>query len=182
MKSNDLKKRLQEVSDGIESAAIFDGRGRGVDVYVCDKCGAKFYTRYKDKGVTPFVIKCRACEKSHAVHKDTISEHMAGIIGVEVHNWIRPTFEQLQKLSEGEINHVLDGGLILEGLETQSEKQHEFIDDFITVGELRKMLEPFDDGVLITVTRGNAHPNHRITHIEDSVDCGFWELRIEEGH
>lgn len=55
----------------------------------------------------------------------------------------------------------------------------DFIKDFITVGELRKMLEPFCDDDLITVTKGNTHPNHRISHIEDSTNCGFWELRID---
>ena len=57
-------------------------------------------------------------------------------------------------------------------------EKNEFIDDFITVGELRKMLEPFDDDDLITVTKGNVCPNHRISHIEDSTASGFWELRI----
>lgn len=55
----------------------------------------------------------------------------------------------------------------------------EFIDDFITVGELRKMLESFDDDTFITVTKGNSHSNHKITHIEDSTCVGFWELRID---
>lgn len=55
----------------------------------------------------------------------------------------------------------------------------EFIDDFITIGELRKMLEPFDDDEYITVTKGNIHPNHKITNIEDSTSVGFLELRIK---
>ena len=58
-------------------------------------------------------------------------------------------------------------------------KKGDFIEDFITVGKLREMLEPFDDDDLITVTKGNVHPNHRISHIEDSTCCGFWELRID---
>ena len=53
-----------------------------------------------------------------------------------------------------------------------------FIDDFITVGELRKMLEPFNDDEYITVTKNHSQPNHKITHIEDSIAFGFWELRI----
>jgi hypothetical protein len=55
----------------------------------------------------------------------------------------------------------------------------EFINDFITIGELKKMLEPFDDDEYITVTKGNIHPNHKITNIKDSTDFGFWELRIK---
>ena len=54
-----------------------------------------------------------------------------------------------------------------------------FIDDFITIGELRKMLEPFNDDEYITVTKGHADLNHKITHIEDSTAFGFWELRIK---
>jgi hypothetical protein len=52
------------------------------------------------------------------------------------------------------------------------------IDGFITVGKLRKMLEPFDDDDYITVTKGHAYPNYKITHIEDSTAFGFWEIRI----
>lgn len=59
-------------------------------------------------------------------------------------------------------------------------KEYDFIYDFITVGQLREMLSHLSDDDLITVTRGNAHPNHRISHVEDSTSCGFWELRIEE--
>ena len=57
--------------------------------------------------------------------------------------------------------------------------KNNFIDDFITVGELRKMLEPFDDDEYITVTKGHADLNHKITHIEDCTAFGFWELRIK---
>ena len=56
---------------------------------------------------------------------------------------------------------------------------NEFIDDFITIGELKKMLEQFDDDEYITVTKGHIHQNHKITHIEDSTSFGFWELRIK---
>ena len=54
----------------------------------------------------------------------------------------------------------------------------ELIKEFITVGELRKMLEPYEDNDLITVTKGNTDSNHKISHIEDSTSCGFYELRI----
>lgn len=52
-----------------------------------------------------------------------------------------------------------------------------FIKDFISVGELRKMLESLDDDDMITITRGHAYPYHKITHVEDSTSFGFWELR-----
>lgn len=115
MKAEKLKKRYDELVADIESMPLFDGRNKGIDVYVCEKCGKQFYTRYKDKGVTPFTIRCRREECGAAmIHRCTISVSQAKIDGLVVHNWVRPTFEQLQKLSDGAIDHVLNGGLMLE--------------------------------------------------------------------
>ena len=57
----DKIEEYKELINNIESIPMYDGRNKGIDVYVCNKCGHKFYTKYKDKGVTPFVIKCRNC-------------------------------------------------------------------------------------------------------------------------
>jgi hypothetical protein len=61
----------------------------------------------------------------------------------------------------------------------RSDNTNNYIDDFITIGELKKMLEPFNDDEFITVTKGSTDLNHKITHIEDSTGFGFWELRIK---
>lgn len=114
MDKNELKQKYDQLVAGIESAKMFDGRDKGVDVYVCEKCGKQFYTRYKDKGVTPFTIKCRHCDHGTMMHDQTISEQVANVMAFEVHNWVRPSFEQLQTLSEGAVDHVLKGGLMLE--------------------------------------------------------------------
>lgn len=114
MNKDELKQRYDELVSGIETAQMFDGRNKGVDVYVCKKCGKRFYTRYKDKGVTPFTIKCRHCEHGTMMHDQTISEQVANVMAFEVHNWVRPTFDQLLKLNEGAQEHVLNGGLMLE--------------------------------------------------------------------
>lgn len=115
MKAEKLKKRYDELVADIESMPLFDGRNKGIDVYVCEKCGKQFYTRYKDKGVTPFTIRCRREECGAAmIHRCTISVSQAKIDGLVVHNWVRPTFEQFQKLSDGAIDYVLNGGLMLE--------------------------------------------------------------------
>lgn len=114
MDEKELKDKYNNLVANIETAKIYDGRNKGVDVYVCQKCGNKIYTRYKDKGVTPFVIKCRNCEHGSAQHRETITEEFASMMRYEILNWIRPTFEQLQKLSKGYIDHVLAGGLMLE--------------------------------------------------------------------
>lgn len=115
MDKKKLKQNYDELVAEIESARMFDGRGSGIDVYVCEKCGKQLLTRYKDKGVTPFTIKCRrdACNAT-MIHRDTISEEQAKNEGLVVHNWVRPTFEQLQNLNDGAIEHVLNGGLMLE--------------------------------------------------------------------
>lgn len=117
MTEKELKRQYDELVENIEDARMFDGRGSGVDVYTCDKCGAKFYTQYVHKGVTPFTILCRTCKHGTAVHRNTISLHLwvqLEVVGEKLHNWVRPSFEQLQKLSPGLQQHVLDGGLVLE--------------------------------------------------------------------
>ena len=108
---NDIEKQYNEMLSMVEKRG-YDGRGKGVDVYEC-KNGHRFYTRYKDKGVTPFCITCRECRQT-ATHKNTITEQMASNLGVEVHNWVRPTLSQTLDMSEGMIEHVLRGGLVLE--------------------------------------------------------------------
>ena len=117
MTEKEMKRQYDELVENIEDARMFDGRGSGVDVYTCDKCGAKFYTQYVHKGVTPFTISCRTCKHGTAVHRNTISLHLwvqLEVVGEKLHNWVRPSFEQLQKLSPGLQQHVLDGGLVLE--------------------------------------------------------------------
>lgn len=115
MDKDELKQKYDQLVAGIESARMFDGRNKGVDIYVCEKCGTQFCTRYKDKGVTPFTIKCRRIEcGATMVHRGTISEREAEINRLVVHNWVRPTFEQLLTLNAGTQEHVLKGGLILE--------------------------------------------------------------------
>lgn len=113
-----IREEYEKMVAEIESAKIFDGRGKGVDVYCCEECGEEFYTRYADKGVTPFTILCRHCGHGTAMHVKTISEQRATIIavlgGAKIHNWVRPTFEQLCKVDKGYVEHVLNGGLMLE--------------------------------------------------------------------
>lgn len=48
----ELKKKYDQMLKDIETARIFDGRGTGVDVYICEKCGKSFYTQYAAKGLT----------------------------------------------------------------------------------------------------------------------------------
>lgn len=140
MNKEKLKQQYDELVSGIETAKMFDGRNKGVDIYQCKECGFEFYTRYKDKGVTPFTVLCRNCDHGTAVHNKTITEQMASFRGVKVHNWVRPTFEQLLKLNEGAQEHVLNGGLMLED-ELGSEDESMIKEKFGKVQEILDSLQ-----------------------------------------
>ena len=107
---------------------VYDGCGKGVDVYICQKCGAHILTRYKVLGVTPFVMNCRNCRTGYAEHVQTISEEVAKRLcnrgecyKGKVFEWVRPSFEWLKKQRKkdrfGVIEHVLNGGLVLESVD-----------------------------------------------------------------
>lgn len=116
MTEREMKRQYKELVENIEDAQMFDGRNSGVDVYTCKECGAKFYTKYAHKGVTPFVIGCKACGKGCANHNQTISEQdwrKLEAQGEKLHYWVRPTIGQLRQLSPGLLDHVLQGGLVL---------------------------------------------------------------------
>lgn len=97
----------------IKNTRIYDGRGEKIDVYVCPNCGPTMFTKYGAKGVTPFCVVCRKCGVTEAYHKATITSASLPR-GVVIRWWVRPTLWQTLRLSNGEIKHVLDGGLILD--------------------------------------------------------------------
>lgn len=69
----------------------------------------------------------------------------------------------------------------LNGLMAEKKQESdEFIDDFITVGELREMTEHLRDKDFITVnqTRSGIAGYKKIQCVEDSTAVGFWEIRI----
>ncbi len=106
-----IEKKYREIGNKVEN--IYDGRGRGIDIYVCKECGKERYTRYKEKGVTPYIIICDKC-KGTMQHKYTIGELTAQKWKKKVENWVRPTLKETKKLTKGEKEHVLKGGLMLE--------------------------------------------------------------------
>ena len=95
----------------VENMEIYDGRNT-VDQYQCGKCHFRVFTTYKDKGVTPFATRCPICgglmQHNRTFSKDTFPED------IRVLNWYRPELKHLLKMNEPEIDHVLNGGLILE--------------------------------------------------------------------
>lgn len=154
MNKKELKKKYDKLVSEIESEQMFDGRESGVDVYKCKECGNKFYTRYRDKGVTPFTVRCRNCEKGTMVHGITITEYAAENLGVKVHNWVRPTFEQLLKLDEGAQEHVLNGGLMLED---ELEKDESIVEK--KYNEIHEMLDSlqYEDATFMFIGHEGNH-------------------------
>ena len=98
MTEKELKRKYDELVKRVLGEKMYDGR---------------------DKGVTPFTIACRNKDcKGIMMHEKTISEIDAMLNKVTVQNWVRPTFEWLNKQrkkgNEGVIEHVLNGGLVME--------------------------------------------------------------------
>lgn len=93
-----------------EDMEVYDGRGKGVDVYECDGCGEVMFTRYADKGVTPYCMPCKC--RGTMSHKSTVQ--VVPCRDAKVCNWVRPIYDDFVKLSPGMQDHVMNGGLVLE--------------------------------------------------------------------
>ncbi|EFS33754.2 hypothetical protein BSGG_4454 [Bacteroides sp. D2] len=92
----------------IEDDGIYDGRGT-FDLYQCEKCSREKITTYADKGVTPFIIRCDCGgNMQHTKTFKSVPDY------IRVFKWKRPTLEQTIKLSDGQIEHILNGGLVLD--------------------------------------------------------------------
>jgi ribosomal protein S27E len=105
------EQRYNKMAADIEAAPLYDGRGKGIDVYRCQQCGEEQYTYYRDKGVTPFLIRCNKCGQI-AQHRTTLKD--MGVDHRTLKVWVRPTYEQFTRLERGLRDHVLRGGLVLE--------------------------------------------------------------------
>lgn len=111
MEREDIEKKYNELVKSIESKIMYDGRGK-VDRYTCDTCGHIIYTTYRDKGVTPFTIRCTRCGGTKYHDKTYDKKTVPGYVNVM--DWYRPTLEQTLKMPDRVIEHILNGGLILE--------------------------------------------------------------------
>lgn len=111
MERKEIEKKYCKLTKEIESMRMYDGRNT-VDRYLCEKCGGFLHTTYKDKGVTPFTITCPMCggimSHTQTFKKEAVPDY------IEVKKWYRPTLKQTLKMSESSIEHILNGGLILE--------------------------------------------------------------------
>ena len=113
MTNEEITKRYNELVSEIETLRMYDGRGE-YNGYECKKCGHVTVTLYADKGVTPFVLRCPKCG-GNAMHEYTSrTPPPASPRYSPVKRWVRPTLEQLLKMSPATIEHVLNGGLVFE--------------------------------------------------------------------
>lgn len=111
MNRKEIEKAYNKLIGEIEDRRMYDGRNT-VDRYTCEDCGYIIHTTYKDKGVTPFAIQCTRCGGTMYHNKTFDKKTVPGY--VLIHNWYRPTLEQTLKMSNGMIEHILNGGLILD--------------------------------------------------------------------
>lgn len=111
MTREDIEKKYNELVKSIETKRMYDGRGT-VDRYTCDTCGHIIYTTYRDKGVTPYTIRCNRCGGTKYHDKTYDKKTVPGY--VMIIDWYRPSLEDVLKMSDGMIEHVLNGGLILD--------------------------------------------------------------------
>ena len=109
MNKDDVTKKYNKLVSEIETLRMYDGRGE-YNGYECEKCGHVTVTLYVDKGVTPFIIRCRKCGgmARHEYTSRTPPRHS------DVKRWVRPTLEQLLEMNIATIKHVLNGGLVFE--------------------------------------------------------------------
>lgn len=90
MEKETIKRKYNELVASLEDAKMYDGRGE-YNGYVCEKCGKA------------------------AMHKITSRNAPPAAPNIsEVKNWVRPTLDQLMKMSQATIDHVLNGGLVFE--------------------------------------------------------------------
>ena len=92
MSKDNIAQQYNNMVASIEDAKIYDGRGE-YNLYECNKCNNYKVTLYKDKGVTPFIMRCKC--GGDMMH--TKSSKQAPPSYVKVHNWVRPSLEQTMK-------------------------------------------------------------------------------------
>lgn len=85
-----------------------------VNRYVCEKCKAVHGTINLNSGTTPFLIGCKSCDGMAQSSFYRLPEGEAGCGWA----WYRPIPSVFERLTAGEQEHILAGGLILGDLES----------------------------------------------------------------
>lgn len=117
-----IKQYKRLLKDPENTIKVYDGRGTEIDVYICERNPEhKYYTYYKDYGVTPFTIVCNKCRRKGENHvmqhlktlkceSDRVRDRLADGY------WYRPGLWYFLT-HRYEREHLLQGGLILKRLE-----------------------------------------------------------------
>lgn len=100
------ERQYKAFCDNAENMRVYDGRGE-TDIYYCYKCGKIKTSVYRDKGVTPFTVRCECGH--YMAHRHTES----GVVDNPDMEWVRPTYAQYMELTDGAREHVENGGLVL---------------------------------------------------------------------
>ena len=89
-----------------------------INVYECYGCARSTVTIDTDNGTTPFMISCPSCGKSARSSMYRVNQSLK-----PTHEFYRPPFEDLRKLSGGEQQHVIMGGLLFRKIEEKFSNQ-----------------------------------------------------------
>lgn len=81
-----------------------------LNIYVCNTCRGHIVTRDKERGVTPFAVRCYAKEGCVGSMKSSMYRVFDQDM-LESHQWVRP--EPTDILDSQTLDHVSKGGLIL---------------------------------------------------------------------
>ena len=87
-----------------------EGTGGKLNIYTCQTCRGHLVTRDVDRGVTPFMIGCKAIPGCGG-HMQSSMYRVFDQTMAETHQWYRPP--AVQVLTPAEQQHVRQGGLLL---------------------------------------------------------------------
>lgn len=98
------KKMVKDVENWMRNIDLY----YRVNNYICEDCGHVTKTKDVDHGVTPFIHTCEYCggNANSTFYNDFDPELPV------TQEWYRPPLEECYKLPEGDLDHVLRGGLI----------------------------------------------------------------------
>lgn len=116
---------------------------RKINYYTCEKCGKIIKTIDKEPGVTPFLISCDSCE---GMAQSSFYSEIAPDKEID-YEWFRPSLQYLSKCTEGEIEHVLNGGLLKRPYDNDPlftvEQRQKLDKEFIDSSTFKKMKRHF---------------------------------------
>lgn len=97
----------RELTEGLDEDAA-----PRINAYTCEACGGVTVTVDRDRGVTPFIIVCRARPDCDWRATSAFYRPPDGV-GEPTHEWYRPSEPETAALGESTQRHVAQGGLLL---------------------------------------------------------------------